>query len=153
MSENNIIGRKLVLWRREYKRDAYEDQFGLLHEGWIVLEQIPITITEVRNDVPAMFGETFHQGLKAISKNGEVFTCNWDVYPDDTMTPTFYWDCRKDERGLWTPEDGVQAYNFKWVISITPDGKKAVPLGAKVCKKHDYAYLKEFGCYLCKVEK
>ena len=147
------IGTKFTLWREDFKHDAYKDQMGMFHSGYVVLEQIPVTIVEVKK-VKGMFGGGEYEGWKAVSAKGEEFTNNWDSFPDDSMTPTYYWDCRQDNRGLWRPVDACQAYGFL-SAHVTPKGKKVKVLGAEYCKKHDKYFIKRvdsvllYGCFKC----
>jgi hypothetical protein len=146
----NIIGRKFVLWRTKYSNEAYTDQAGLKHNGYIVYEQIPVTVIETRK-VQGMFGTGIHDGWKAVSDTGEEFTNNWHSYPDDSMTPTYYWDAREDKRGTWQPVDACQAFNFGFA-HVHEDGTRCYPIGATVCLKHKRAHLDEKNCFECEYE-
>jgi hypothetical protein len=75
---------------------------------------------------------------------------HWNIFPDDSMIPNFYWDAREDDRGVWQPEDGVQAHNW-FIPYVTPDGQKAIPLEATICPLHNYAYYEweGLGCFEC----
>jgi len=144
----NMIGKKFVLWHEEYVSGAYKDQMGVSHSGYVVSEQILVTVIETKK-VPVMWGKGEDEGWKAISDAGEEFTCNWNSFPDDSMTPTYYWDARKDARGLWQPVDGIQTYNQGTGVHCNSDGTKCKPLGANICKKHNYAYLDGEECFRC----
>lgn len=57
-------------------------------------EIIIVTVTEVRKDVKDMWtGEKKHTGLKAVDANGVEYTCCWDSFPSDSMTPMWQWFC------------------------------------------------------------
>jgi hypothetical protein len=85
-----MIGKKFVLWRTEFRGNGYKDQLGISHKAYVVLEQIPVTITEVKK-VPDMWSDKQYEGWKAVSETGEEFTCNWNSFPSDSMTPTYFW--------------------------------------------------------------
>lgn len=145
------LGQKYVLWRSEYKRDAYIDQFEHQHAGYLVLEQIVVTVSEICNTVKDMWtGLNNCTGWKAVSESGEVFTCNWEVYPSDSMTPTYYWDVREDARGLWQPEDACQAWDM--YPHVDANGQKIMPIGTIICDKHHIASIDE-PCWRCAFEK
>jgi hypothetical protein len=118
------IGRKYILWRAEYSSAAYIDQMSIKHDGYIVLEEIPVTVVGVR-PVNAMWGKETYYGWKALAENGEEFFCNWNVFPNDSMFPTFYWDARRDVRGLWQPIDAYQV--IKGSIPYVRNNQRAVP--------------------------
>ena len=99
-----------------------------------------------------MFGISRFTGWKAISKNGEEFTCNWKNFPNDSMTPTFYWDVRHDKKSIWRPIDGCQAYNLNFTVYILPNGTKATPIETQLCEKHNYAYTNTECCFKCIIE-
>ena len=142
MNPPDAVGKIFTLWREEYELEAYKDQFGRTHEGYIVAEEIRVTVVEQRNDVPAMWSEgQTYWGLRAVAEDGREYTLNWTFFPDDARTPTYYWDCIIDDEGhAWQPVDAVQAYNHKLSAHVRFDGTRAVPGGAEVCPKHDYAY-------------
>jgi hypothetical protein len=142
------IGDKVILWKEEFSQRAYKDQFNKYHEGYIILDEFIAIISEIKK-VKGMFGNGEHEGWKAITNNGEEFTCNWNIFPDDSMTPTYYWDIVKDNTGLWRPTDAIQASNTGYIF-VDIDGNKKIPMGAKICNKHEYdvTYLDE--CWRCR---
>ena len=105
------LGRKLTLLRTRFSISAYRDQMGVSHSAYVVLEAYPVEIIETRQ-VKGMWGGGEYEGWKAVTKDGKVFTCNWESFPDDSITPTFYWNGIKDENGLWQPEDAEQALAY-----------------------------------------
>jgi hypothetical protein len=86
----NNLGRKLTLLRTKFSHKAYRDQLGIFQTGYIVLESYNVKIIEIKA-VPGLW-DTKHQyeGWKAVTDNGKEFTCNWNTFPDDSITPTFY---------------------------------------------------------------
>ncbi len=144
---NENIGRKLVLWFTEYSNEAYTDQMGIKHPGYIVKEQIPVTIIKVKK-VPYLFGDGYGEGWLAKSDTGEEFTCNWNRFPDDSMTPTYYWDVKKDHRGLWEPVDAIQTQG--WYPHVDEKGNQCIPINSVFCKNHNITYLKDGECWKCK---
>lgn len=146
----DIIGRKFVLWHTKMDLKAYKDQMGIYHSGYIVLEEFIVTIVETKK-VPNMWGGGFSDGWRALTEMGREFTCNWHSYPDDSITPTYYWDVVKEDDGsLWTPEDAKQAYGHGYPY-VRPDGSRAIPEGMQVCSEHDIAYFDE--CWKCAFNK
>src|SRR3954463_2736560 len=101
------IGWKFVLWKTYYSSEAYRDQLGIAHSGYEVTDEIPVVVIEERFDVPSMFGpEKNNHGWKAKAENGgRLFYCNWTSYPDDSLTPTYYWEVKVEGAEFWQPED------------------------------------------------
>lgn len=155
------LGWRFILWKTYYKQDAYTDQLGIAHSGYEVTDEIPVVIIEERFDVPSMFGpEINNHGWKARAENGgRIFSCNWEQYPDDSMTPTYYWDCKAEGAEFWQPEDAVQAFNMKHIPHVRPDGTRAVPAGVEHCEEHDEVWYKresgniERGCVKCRIKE
>lgn len=145
--DNSRIGRRFVLWKEDFRLDAYKDQFGKPQTGYIVAREIPVIVTEEKA-VPCMWSNNQQIGQKAIGPNGKDYTCNWTSYPDDSMTPTYYWDTVKDtDGGLWMPVDAIQAFNLKIGPHVREDGSRAIPIGAEICNEHNRAYLD--ACAFC----
>ena len=117
------LGRKLTLLRTKFSMSAYQDQMGIRHSGYIVLEAYPVEIIETRQ-VKGMWGGGEYEGWKAITEDGKVFTCNWESFPDDSITPAFYWNGIKDENGLWQPEDAEQALAYGAAPYVDEFGNK-----------------------------
>jgi len=139
------LGQKLVLWKCRYTDSAQ-----------IVEEQVPVTIVEVRNDVPGMFKpERLHNGFKAKSDTGEEFLFNWHAYPDDVLDP-FYWGPKPDKNGKLVIEvvDGIRAYNSKsYNPYLNKDLTRAFPLNAQICPTHQFAHLPDTQCHRCFFEE
>ena len=146
MNENGNLGRKLILWQTEFSRSAYTDQFGASHEGYKVLGEFAIEIVETRK-VKNCWADGFSEGWRAVTPDGIEFTCNWEVFPDDSITPTFYWQ-RPDQSYMFVFDhvDAEQAVN-SWLIFATPEGNKAIPTGFKKCNEHNIWYDKS--CWKC----
>ena len=55
---------------------------------------IPVIVTEIREDVPNMWsGEKNCRGWKAKGlEDGREYSCNWNSFPSDSMTPRWQWD-------------------------------------------------------------
>lgn len=141
------VGREYVLWHCEYRSSAYIDQMGRGHDGYVVLEQIPVTVNEVKQ-VPNTWGKGTSPGWKALAKDGREFTCNWEHFPDDSSTPSYFWDGYRHGNELWQPVDAVQAYGFG-LAHVTPEGERAIPEGATICEKHNTAFLLGDYCFRC----
>ena len=143
------LGTKIVLWKEEYSPNAYVDQMGVSQLGYIVYDEFLVTIVEVKQ-VRGRWGNSFYEGWKAVTENGDEFTCNWEIFPDDSMTPTYYWDARNDNGVLWRPVDAIQAHNFFPHVDIY--GNKKLPMMSKVCEKHsDALHLESDVCWKCVV--
>jgi len=136
------LGWKFVLWKSYYQQDAYKDQLGITHDGYVVTDEIVVTVIEERHDVPSMWGpEANNDGwIARADEGGREYYCNWEIYPDDSMTPAYFWDTKVEGAEFWQPEDAVQAYNSKHIPHVRPDGSRAVPAGVEICPKHDYAW-------------
>jgi len=141
----SIIGKKFILWREEYSLNAYKDQFDKSHKGYIVLDEFVVTVIETK-DVRGMFGTEMYQGLKASTEDGKNFTRNWHSFPDDAMTPNYYWNVIEDENGIWQPVDAIQALNTGY-IHVDKKGDQKIPFGVFVCDKHNVFY--DTTCWKC----
>lgn len=119
----NIL-RKVVLWDTRYEENAYKDQFGFSHPGYIVDNEFIVTIVDEQY-VGGMFGDGIYEGWKAVTNDGMVFTCNWNIFPNDSATPTYYWDARRDGEHIWKPVDAHQASKF--MPHFDKDGNLKVP--------------------------
>ena len=142
-------GDKFILWREKYSLNAYRDQFDKSHKGYIVLEEFIVTVIETKN-VKGMWRSDTYQGLKATTEDGKPFTCNWNSFPDDSMTPTYYWDVLEDENDIWQPVDAIQALNHGY-IHVDKTGNQKIPFGVSVCNKHKVFY--DITCWKCHYEK
>jgi hypothetical protein len=144
-----MIGETFVLWKEEFSNKAYRDQMGIWQSGYVVRKEYVVTIIETKK-VRGMWGSDEYDGWKAISEEGFVFTCNWDVFPDDSPTPSYYWDGVDDGiGGYWRPVDAIQASQmFPHVDAL---GNKVIPAGAKICEKHGVLFLDEC-CWHCEYE-
>lgn len=156
MSENEM-GNKYTLWIAKYSLEAYVDQMGKKQNGYIVQEQVIVTVTEVRTDVRDMWtDEKRHKGIRAISDTGELFQCNWNVFPSDSMSPTFYWDAINFRNGERVQAiDAVQAYNSGISVYVYKN-EKVKPVGNHIdyCVEHDKVYYvqgseRRFECWDC----
>lgn len=149
---------KVVLWRAEFRTNAYVDQCGLFHDGYVVLEEIEVKIIDsvmVKGDYS---GEVHpHQiGYRARTEDGRLFECNWEDWPD-TCTINPYW--------LWYELDAnrteivEQWYNAEAVAGrrghpyVQDNQLKIPPL--PYCEAHMMCYNKDdgLGCYRCEIER
>ena len=147
-----MIGRKFVLWREDYRRDTYKDQFGRSHRGYVILKEAIVTVIEEKQ-ISYMWSRGNGIGLRAVTEDGVEYTRNWHSYPDDSMTPTYYWDVVEQETDvLWEPVDAYQAYNLKVSVYVKEDDTKAIPSGAQICDTHDRAFQEGNKCVNCYFE-
>ena len=79
------VGRSLILHTVPFPAESDEvDRFMM------------VTIAETR-EVPGTWDQSkTHPGWRAIGENNKSFYCNWEVFPDDSMTPAWSW---ADEEG------------------------------------------------------
>jgi hypothetical protein len=150
--EHSSLNRKLVLWYAHYDSAAYTDQMGVPRQGYVVTHEAPVTIVEVRQ-VPGMWGsKEKYEGWRAQDAEGKNYYCNWHSFPDDSMTPAYYWDTPDwgDDMMRWI--DAEQAYSMHVAPHVRPNHTKAVPVGAVVCEKHDTARLPPLKCWRCEIE-
>lgn len=142
-----MVGRKLTLWREEYRRDAYFDQFGMPHRGRLVVEEIPVTVVEEKS-VSGDYGSESdsYKGLRALARDGRVFVQNWDYFPETSLMPTYYWFHFKGDisnpTDVYEVVDSIQAANHNKLYGpyVHADGTRAIPQHENVryCAKHDY---------------
>ena len=60
-----------------------------------------VTISETRKVPGSWQPDKKYEGWKAISEDGKTYFCNWEVFPDNSMTPAW----------AWTDEDGEVWYD------------------------------------------
>src|SRR5947209_5283654 len=137
MSRRVEIGATFVLWRTEYRTSAYTDQFDRRHGGYVVVDEDTVTVTEVL-EVPGMWEpREKYYGLRASGESGRKYSLNAHRYPDDSPTPTYYWDPVEGGDGVvFRPVDAVQAYNLRADVHVDEEGKGIQPAGTEKCEKH-----------------
>jgi hypothetical protein len=141
---DSMIGTKIVLWQEDFSSNAYIDQLGISHSGYVVTKEFVVVITEER-DVKGTWAGGTHKGWKGVDENGKIFTCNWNHFPDDAITPTYYWDIIDDEDGAWQPVDAIQAYSHG--AHVNKNGNRKRPKGSMICKNHNVLYIEK--CWKC----
>lgn len=100
------VGDSFVLWRYNYKKGAYVDQFGVSHFAYLVDKVVIATIVEIRDDVPGVYDKTPKwRGYKAIDSEGTEYTCNWDEFNEGSMQSTSFW--------VHHPNSGKRVYYHK----------------------------------------
>ena len=138
-----MIGDKYVLWEIEYKSKAYQDQFKRFHPGYVIKNEYEVTVVEERQ-VKGMWGGEEFSGVKAVTSNGKEFTRNWNSFPDDSMTPTLYWDsldiC-----------DAIQLINL-YNACVDENGNPKYPKESHFCPEHNNWYLRK-ECWICELRK
>lgn len=149
------IGDKYVLWRTHYSLEAYTDQFGKKHPGYIVDDEYHVTVTETHNRSKCMWTDkSDYPGTKAVTEDGIVFTQHWKNFPSDSNNPSYYWDAVQDVDGIiWQPTDALQAYNKQYGVPFVFMGKKARPHHEELtyCLEHDQMFFYQQGgrCFQC----
>jgi len=152
----NQIGDRYVLFLVHWSRTATRDGAGRPHDGWVVSEEIPVTVTEQRQ-VSGMFGNGEYTGIKATSEDGREFTRFWNSYPDDAYVGVgMVWDAYADGRGrVQEVHDACLAHYWRRVAGPQCDaeGKLKIPTGTVQCNRHDDIYLPEMGCMHCRLDE
>ena len=139
-----MIGKTIVLWKEEFSNRAYQDQMGIWQGGYVVKNEYVVTIIETQK-VRGMWGNSEYDGWKAITNDGQVFTCNWNNFPDDSIAPTYYWDVVNSNGELWMPVDAIQAARV--YPHVDENGDKKFPIGSSECRKHNVLFLNK--CWYC----
>lgn len=155
---------KVVLWRAEFRTNAYVDQCGLFRDGYVVLEEVVAKVID-RRCVPGDYTNELkpHQiGYQARSidkKDGRAFECNWERW-SDTCTSNPYW--------LWYELDANRTEIInEWYNAEAVAGRRghpyvrnnalAIPPSSVVpyCETHMMCYNKDdvIGCYRCDIER
>lgn len=146
------IGDKVVLWKVRYTSNAYKDPFTKIYQfGYIVEKEYIVTVKETKIIYGMWDKHCRYIGYRAtIDENLDEFYLNWESFPDDSSTPTFYWY----QKGIKFSElvDACQAYNLGGTAYVTLDGKVAIPsTPAQICPMHDRAFIpnnnKCFDCF------
>lgn len=153
----DMIGVAFLLWRREWRSVATTSSRVGTADGWVVLEEIPVTVVEQRNDVPGMFRpDSKYMGLKARAEDGREFTRNWESYPDDAMTgATHRWYHVNAEEGAPFADivDAILATSiFSRAVGgqcYDEQGAFKVPTGAEICPLHGDTFLTGQQCSDC----
>lgn len=152
----DMVGTTFLLWCREWRSVATMSSRVGTSDGWVVLEEVLVTVTEQRNDVPGMFGDGTFMGLKAVAEDGREFTRNWESFPDDAKTGatlTWYHINAPDDAPFMDFVDAIQASSvFYRAIGgqyYDEAGEFKVPTGAEVCKLHGDTHLPGQTCSSC----
>lgn len=151
---------KVILWRAKYSREAYTDQCGLAHEGYVVLEEVEAKIIDSRIVKGDYSGEEnpWQIGYQACSEDGRLFECHWNTWPDTSSSPYWLWYEMYPNRTKIVDE---------WVNALNCAGLKATPYvqdnqlkipPLPYCEKHMMCYNEtsedcEWGCYKCEIER
>jgi hypothetical protein len=149
---------RVVLWRAEFRTNAYTDQCGLYHSGHVVLEEIEAKITDsriVKGDYSGEFNPN-QIGYRARSVvDGRLFECNWDLWSDTNSSPYWLWFELNANRTAIISE----WYNAENVAGrrghpyVQDNQLKIPPL--PYCEAHMMCYNEgaPHGCYRCEIER
>ena len=141
---SNVMGKQFVLWAGDFSDEAYRDQYGTRHRGFIITQEVLVTVIELRM-VPGDYSEKWHYGLKAKGDDGNEYLCHWDTFPECSSNPGFFWESAHT-KAPWEWHDAN--YLFRSERCANPDGTVAVPKGWKQCTKHPrYIYNPEVNEY------
>jgi hypothetical protein len=106
---------------------------------------VEVTISEIRQDVPGMFGNGTHTGYKATDKKGNVYSLNWNSFPDDSMTPNWMWF---DSVKAWF-DPTVAYYTTTYPSSLVYKLVSKYPKSLGYCEGHNELYHAKDGCWKC----
>lgn len=133
------IGDKLILHKTDFPQHATKDP-----DVFVAVE-----IVEVKK-VPNCFGKGFGDGLKARDAQGNEYTCCWEHFPDDSMSPYWMW---------WLVAKKEIWYDVAYVSHLATLPKKPIWLERKelaaimdFCEKHGEIFYKNNGwngCFKC----
>lgn len=163
-ADHTYLNKRYTLWLCDYASPlplirGEPIPYGMKRsDGYIVRHELIVKVVEVRVNVPGIYAsDRANVGLRAVTANYDTleFTQNWNIFPDDSMSPTYYWDITKYLGVLWQPEDAERAYNSR-ISHVRLDGTRAIPKGVAICPKHDYAYYPQadgYGCMHCRIDK
>lgn len=105
---------RLRLWRCEHTASAYTDQFGHPHDGYIVNDEVDVTVVERRPAI-GMWSrkESPRMAARAVDGKGFQYFCNWSgTFADDSPMPMWIWS------------DGWEM-STDFFPHVYPDGRKA----------------------------
>lgn len=158
-ADSKLIGQKFILVDGMYEENAYKDQFGIYHRGFVVYRHFIVTITEVKPTKGNYSGEEKYTAWKAVTEDGRVFTNCWDTYPEDSYRgQDSFWDLvMEDDNRVWLPRDIVELLNGTKAI-VTPGGHPFRPINVCYCDKHEVFYYDDSfnhsnsGCWKCRYQ-
>lgn len=109
-----------------------------------------LTITQIRNDVPCMWGgDTKYIGYKAKDREGRVYSQYWHSYPSDAMCPTKSWTPEAENDCTWYD---VEQVTLTEKLTAKPKWLKGKLAGIiHWCGKHNDLYYDK--CFKCEMEK
>lgn len=108
---------------------------------------VEVTVSEIRTDVPGMWGAGVHNGYKATDKKGNVYSLNWSSFPDDSMTPHWMWF---DSVTAWFDPTAAY-YTTPYPSALVNKLIAKYPKSLGYCKKHNELYRAQDGCWKCKM--
>jgi len=87
--KESVIGNKFTLWKVAFKQDVYKDQFGIERGGYIIQQELPVTVVdryiemqgseEEQREVPVEVLITVTPDGKHYVKNGNWWYCKEDA--------------------------------------------------------------------------
>lgn len=133
------VGERLILWRWEPRERVVKDTLGRPHDALVVVEEIPVTVTEERQIKRSPQGNAFTV-LTAAAEDGRSFFRDGQGHWSCTTSGDH---CIIDAVAEWNnPEFGPFA---------TPDGDLAVPNADNLCARHQKVWMDgdPIGCREC----
>lgn len=119
-------GREIVLWKGEHRARAYQDQFGVQHGAFVVLEEVVVKITETKVNQCTWRQDDAGVGLKGEDSRGVIYTNSWEHFDDCSMSPRAQW---WDGQDIWYLAEQYHG------LCVRPSGERAVPTGYAWCDR------------------
>lgn len=137
----DYIGEQYVLWAAIYSSAATQDGVGRIHDGYVVLDEFTVVVTEQHMLAGAQSGNGL--ALVAKTETGQKFR-----YEDGS-----WW--REDEDR--TPHADIvdalmvsgETHRYGMNTYVDNAGRPAIPSGTEFCLYHGKYYLPEDGCRSC----
>lgn len=108
------IGDEILLERVEWKKKAYQDQFGVWHEAYIVTDMDIVTVYELFPSKETWAGDIHPTaGVRAKNASGGKYICNENGWNGASMTGIY---------NLWRNVDTNEVY-----VKVHPSSRGGVP--------------------------
>ncbi len=137
------IGIKFTLWEVQFKSSKdplYIDQFGIPHDGYLVVNEFRVEIVEV---VPVFstHDRFMHFGWRATCEEGLEFRND----------PPCWYILNQPDKPYREFKEACSAYNSRAAVWITTTHQLAKPRDAYICVNHNYAFDSSRGenCHQC----
>lgn len=95
----SLIGKTFRLWHTTFELDGYKDQFGIIHNAYLIWEEVDVTVVQEKQ-VPVVWGRGTGTGRKAVDEEGREYYNNWHSFDDSSMSPSSYWVRGTDKKSF-----------------------------------------------------